>query len=117
MRGLSDRSEMVAAAARAPLVDAATAADPDLAADFLALGFCYLQIELLTRKMRHFSNLDEGHLQREAVAAAEAAQARDAETAKTRLRIRLRCARRGPRAVLSCRLLFSRSVSRHPAVS
>ncbi|MBS0262928.1 MAG: hypothetical protein JSS02_13370 [Planctomycetes bacterium] len=85
IRELSDRAEIVRAAT-APLGDAASAADPELVADFLALGFCYLQIELLTRKMRHFSNLDEVHLQREAVAAAEAAQARDLETAQTRLR-------------------------------
>src|SRR5436190_19902176 len=64
VRGLSERSEIVAAAL-APLGEAGTAADPDLAADFMALGFCYIQIELLTRKMRHFSNLDEVHLQRE----------------------------------------------------
>src|SRR5207247_4541405 len=32
--------------------------DAGLAADFLALGYCYLQIELLTRQMRYASNLD-----------------------------------------------------------
>ena len=84
VRGLSERSAMLAAAL-GPLGDLPSV-DPDLAADFLALGFCHLQIELLTRKMRHFSNLDEVHLQREAVAAAEAALAGDVETAKTRLR-------------------------------
>ena len=31
--------------------------NPDLAKDFLALGFCYFQVELLTRHLRHFSNL------------------------------------------------------------
>src|SRR6516165_288534 len=84
IRGISDRTAMISAAV-APLGEA-VAIDSDLAADFLALGFCHLQIELLTRKMRHFSNLDEVHLQREAVAAAEAALAGDAETARTRLR-------------------------------
>jgi alpha-mannosidase len=83
VRGSADRSEMIAAAL-APLD--APICDPELVADFMALGFCYLQIELLTRKMRHFSNLDEVHLQREAVAAAEAALAGDAETARTRLK-------------------------------
>ncbi|RPI88182.1 MAG: hypothetical protein EHM42_04575, partial [Planctomycetaceae bacterium] len=62
-----------------------SAVDPHLAADFLALGFCHLQIELLTRKMRNFSSLDEVHLRREAVSAAEAAVAGDAETARARL--------------------------------
>jgi alpha-mannosidase len=61
--------------------------DPDLVADFLALGSCYLQVELLTRHMHHFSNLDEVHLQREAVAAAEAAIADDHEACRTHLRI------------------------------
>lgn len=60
--------------------------DHDLVADFLALGTCYLQVELLTRHMHHFSNLDEVHLQREAVAAAEAAVADDAEACRTHLR-------------------------------
>ena len=73
------------AAALAPW-GGAVADESDLTGDFLALGFAYLQIELLTRKMRHFSNLDEVHLQREAVAAAEAALAGDADTARTRLR-------------------------------
>jgi alpha-mannosidase len=83
VRGVSDRAEMIAQAV-APL--GLPECDPELAADFMALGFCYIQIELLTRKMRHFSNLDEVHLQREAVAAAEAALASDFETARTRLK-------------------------------
>ena len=44
----------------------------DLAPDFLALGFCRLQIELLTRQMRYSTNIDETHFQNEAVAAAQA---------------------------------------------
>jgi alpha-mannosidase len=83
IRNLSDRTEMLQAAL-APL-DPGSAVDPELAADFLALGTCHLLLELLTRKMRHFSNLDEVHLQREVVGAAEAAVAGDAETARTRL--------------------------------
>ncbi len=84
VRGQSRRSDLLQTAL-APL-GLTTPVDDDLAADFLALGFCYLQVELLTRKMRHFTNLDEVHLQREAVAAAEAAMAHDVETARTRLR-------------------------------
>jgi alpha-mannosidase len=84
VRGISERGAMLAAAltpwtGQVPV-------DPDLAADFLALGFGYLEIELLTRKMRHFSNLDEVHIKREAVAAAEAALAGDGGTARTRLK-------------------------------
>ncbi len=57
---------------------------PDLlterAPDFLALAYCFLQIELLTRQMRYTSNLDEVHFGRQTVAAAEAAMAGDEET-------------------------------------
>ena len=60
--------------------------DPDLVADFLALGTAYLQMELLTRQMHYFSNLDEVHLHREAISAAEAAIANDSDTARTHLR-------------------------------
>src|SRR5262245_8065090 len=45
----------------------------DLTADFLALGYCYLQIELLTRQMRYSSNLDETYFKGTVVAAAVAA--------------------------------------------
>lgn len=108
--GLSDRQEMLAAALD-PLLDegpdssgagdsqadqpdgdeqAATAepgwgVDPDLAADFCALGTCYLQTELLTRQMHHYGSLDEVHIQRESVAAAQAALAGDREAAEARL--------------------------------
>ena len=34
-------------------------------ADFLALGYCYLQIELLTRQLRYTSNLDEVHFEKQ----------------------------------------------------
>lgn len=81
---LTDRNEMLTAALK-PLNEPPV--DPDLAADFWALGFCYLQIELLTRQMRHFGNTDEVHFQREAVAAARAAVANDPETARTRLKV------------------------------
>ncbi len=57
----------------------------DLAADFLALGYCYLQMQLLTRQMRYSSNLDEGHFFRQLLAAAQAAVASDHETATGKL--------------------------------
>lgn len=56
-----------------------------LAADFLALGYCYLQVELLTRKLRYSSNLDEIQFQNQAVAAAAAAMEDNAEVARQRL--------------------------------
>lgn len=84
LRHLSDRQEMVVQAL-APLAPPAEV-HADVVADFLALGFCHLQIELLTRKMRNFSSIDEAHLRREAVAAAEAAVAGENDRARAALK-------------------------------
>ena len=46
--------------------------DQELVADFLALGTAHLMIELLSRQMHYFGEIDEMRLRREAVAAAEA---------------------------------------------
>ena len=59
--------------------------DPDLAADFLALGYCHLQVELLTRKLRYMSNLDETSLQTAVLAAAGEACRGDAAAAREHL--------------------------------
>ncbi len=83
IRGLSERSALVSEIEQR--LGEGRTVDPELAADFYALGHAWLQIELLTRKMRHFSNIDEVYLQREAVAAAEAALAGDRETMSARL--------------------------------
>ena len=55
------------------------------AADFLALGYCFLQVELLTRKLRYSSNLDEIHFQKQVVAAASAVMKDQADEARSRL--------------------------------
>jgi alpha-mannosidase len=60
--------------------------EDSLATDFLALGFCRLQVELLTRQMRYSMHIDETHFQNELVAAAKAAVAHDAATAHEHLR-------------------------------
>ena len=75
----------VAASSVAGQTVAAQSVDSDLAADFLALGYAYLQIELLTRQMRYMSNLDELHLERQAVQGAQAALAGDADLARQHL--------------------------------
>jgi len=94
VRGLVERDEIVAAllagaAAAEEGVGAeggeAQPVDPDLARDFLALGFGYLLVELLTRQMRYMSNLDEATLAGETLAAARAAVAGDAELARDKL--------------------------------
>ncbi|MFO0919806.1 MAG: hypothetical protein U0872_16020, partial [Planctomycetaceae bacterium] len=79
---LHERSEMLAA-----LHFNADELDADLVADFLALGTCWLQTELLMRHMRNFGNIDEGRLQNRAVSAARAAVAQDGETARDHLRV------------------------------
>ena len=60
--------------------------DGELVADFLSLGTCWLLIELLTRKMRQFGNIDETRFFQRAQAGAKAAIANDRETAETHLR-------------------------------
>ncbi|MBI1314462.1 hypothetical protein GC176_24480 [bacterium] len=45
--------------------------DPELAADFLALGTCWILLELLTRHMHHFTSYDEVFFEKTAVAAAQ----------------------------------------------
>ncbi len=74
IRGLTRRADIVAALLAAishSSNDAAIA--PELVADFLALGTCYLQSELLVRRMRYVSNLDDGQFQTHLLAAAAAA--------------------------------------------
>ncbi len=87
--GLEHRKEMLAAAL-APL-EPEQDLDADIVADFLALGTCYLHVELLTRHMHYYSNLDEAQLERESLLAAEAAIAGDLETARTHLKTAFEC--------------------------
>ncbi len=72
IRGKTDRQEIVNTAI-AFLGPRTNPVSDDLAADFLALGYGYLQIALLTRQMRYSSNLDETYFKSQAVAAAQAA--------------------------------------------
>jgi alpha-mannosidase len=90
--GLHDREKIVAAAldalqaSREPeRPENETTIDESLVADFLALGFCYLQTEVLTRRMRYMSNLDEDLFERTSVAAAKAAAEGNVEEARTQL--------------------------------
>lgn len=84
LRNLQHRDEIVAAALQ-HIGGNLPAVDANLAADFLALGFCRFQVELLTRKLRYMSNLDDTALETSAVAAAVAAVAGDVDTAKQHL--------------------------------
>lgn len=84
IRGKTSREEIVEAAL-AFLGDNQPRVEAELAADFLALGYCYLQIELLTRQMRYSSNLDETYFRGQVVAAAQAAVAGDEPLAREKL--------------------------------
>jgi alpha-mannosidase len=77
--------EALLAQALEPLADRLGRLDPSIEADFLALGYAYLQVELLTRQMRYATNLDEIHFQNQAIAGAKAALEGDDQTAKERL--------------------------------
>jgi alpha-mannosidase len=78
------RDEIVAAAL-AELDGGGGGAPADLVNDFYALGYCYLQVQLLTRQMRYASNLDEVHFKNVAVDAAQAALRGDEAHARERL--------------------------------
>ncbi|MCL6501845.1 MAG: hypothetical protein K6T86_04110 [Pirellulales bacterium] len=58
----------------------------ELVPDFLALGYTYLMVELLTRQMRYMSNLDEVQLRNEAVAAARCFVQGEADACRDHLR-------------------------------
>lgn len=83
----SDRNSLVdqAVAHRPSLEDSCRQIDPELAQDFMALGYAFLQIQLMTRQLRYSSNLDEPEFARRVLAAAEAAPQTDVEAAKDRL--------------------------------
>ena len=53
--------------------------------DFAALGYAFLQVQLMTRQLRYTSNLDELLLSDQALQAAQAAVADDRETAERML--------------------------------
>ena len=84
LRGMKHRDRMLAAALERLGPDA-PAVDGDLVADFLALGYCHLQVELINRKSRYTSNLDESSFRVSALAAARAAVEGDKADAREQL--------------------------------
>jgi alpha-mannosidase len=84
IRKKQNRSEIVALALE-QLDGGAGGVDEELVADFLALGYCYLQVELLTRQMRYASNLDEVHFQNQVIAGANAALSGNETEAREKL--------------------------------
>lgn len=86
---LVDRSEWVAAVSEA--VEADPELSADIIADFLALGTVWLEVELLTRRMRGYETVDHPRLRQRSVAAARSALAGDLETTETHLRACFEC--------------------------
>ncbi|HJN10149.1 MAG TPA: hypothetical protein QF564_15795 [Pirellulaceae bacterium] len=84
IRNQTDRARIVAAALE-QLDGGDRGIDSELAADFHALGYGFLQIQLLTRQMRYSSNLDEYHFNTQLVAGAQAAASGDAALAGEKL--------------------------------
>jgi alpha-mannosidase len=84
IRGRTDRPAILAHALQH--LDGGDAGVPaDLAEDFFALGFCYLQVQLLTRQMRYSSSLDEGRFRSDLLSAARAALQDDGQLARQHL--------------------------------
>lgn len=83
VKNLTDRVEITT-----KLLAAVSDVNPvatEMAADFYALGYCYLQVELLTRQMRYSSSLDEIYFENKTVEAAQAAMAGNQEEAQAAL--------------------------------
>jgi len=81
---LKHRPEIVSAAMERLQLDLMTI-EPDLTADFLALGFCHLVVELLTQKLRYMSNINEDAFRTAVLAAAKAAVQDDVDAARQQL--------------------------------
>lgn len=78
------RREDVTAPALAKLADANRAPE-DFAADFAALGYAYLQVQLMTRQLRYTSNLDDARFRELAVESAAAAMTGNPDAANDKL--------------------------------
>ena len=83
IRNKSSRPEILQAALDA--LDDAPEFDSEFVEDCLALGFAYLQVQILTRQMRYSTNLDEVHFANQIVAAANAAADKNTDLAEEKL--------------------------------
>ncbi len=83
--GVVSRDEIVARALSVAATDLPVVTDSSLVDDFFALGLAFLLTELLTRRMRYMSRIDETAFQEMVVAAATAASNADATAARERL--------------------------------
>ena len=79
IRKFSTRSDLLSQ------LDIESEIDADLVNDFFALAYLGLQVELMTRKLRHSSDLDAERFDNTLLAAAQAANQGDVESAKEHL--------------------------------
>ncbi len=85
IRGCATRDQIVAQALQVVEDPLPTGASPELVSDFLALGYCHLLVELLTRQLRYMSNLDELAFRNSSRSAAEKWAEGDCEAAREHL--------------------------------
>ena len=86
IRGCQHRDEILEKALEVLDDPQPSEAEPDLVYDFLALGYCHLLVELLTRQLRYMSNLDEVAFESSTLSAAEKWVEGDDEAAREHLR-------------------------------
>ena len=84
LRKFKHRTEMVNAGLEC-LDGSPAKIDPDLAADFLALGFCRFIVDLMTQKFHYMSNINEEAFRTAVLDAAKAAVHGDIENARSQL--------------------------------
>lgn len=83
--GCERRDEILAKALEAVESPVPEESSADLVKDFLALGYCRLIVELLTRQLRYMSNLDEVAFEGSALSAAEKWAEGDTDAAREHL--------------------------------
>lgn len=86
LESISDREELLQAALLPLDLPSGSPLFSDLVRDCLALGTCWLSVELLTRHMRNFGNVDEIRFQNRVIGTARAILANDRETAEAHLK-------------------------------
>lgn len=85
IRGCNHPHEILAKVREALELPAPEGPAADMVDDFLALGYCHLVVELLTRQLRYMSNLDEVSFERSTLSAAEKWAEGDLDVAREHL--------------------------------
>lgn len=111
---LTDKDSATQHADSADVDIAVAEVSEETAADFHALGTCWILLELLTRHMHHFNSYDEVFFEKTLVAAAKDAVKGDAEGVDVSLRASYELLLEARERFFSCRLLPSRFLSAGP---